>query len=144
MKKMKLLLISLLACITASAQGEYETLRLNEFIDMSLRVLGVLLLIYIPCSLILTFVKMLFEYRLKQSMIEKGVSETVVSQMLQPDYKATRFTALKWVCLLCGAGLGLLLAGFFPPFGIHSLVMITFSLAAGFLGYYLLVSRMSN
>ena len=112
--------------------------------DLITKVLGMAFLIYLIGNILLTFLKIILDYFLKNKMIEKGASESVVSQLLQTDTQSNRFTALKWAVILGSIGVGLLLVSQFPPFGIHSLVIMTFCVAAAFLAYYFLLKRAAD
>ena len=79
--------------------------------------------------------------RLKARMIEKGVSDKVVEQLLQPDGKDVKGQAMKSFLLLSGIGLGLTIINFFLPIGIHSIAIMSFSIALSFLGYYYFLKR---
>ncbi len=79
--------------------------------------------------------------RLKNKLIDKGASENVVTQLLQPMKNESKLEPLKWFSILSAIGLGLALVDAFKPLGIHSLAIMAFSLAAGFLGYFFLSKR---
>lgn len=105
------------------------------------RILGALLVIYVVGSMVLNLVTMLLDYRLKHKLVDRGASETIVTQLLQTNKKESRFNALKWAVILCSVGVGLLLVSLFQPFGVHSLVILTFCLAGAFLAYYFLLKK---
>ena len=112
---------------------------LQEVADMPLAVIGipaVILALYLILTFILTFAKSIMDNRLKARMIEKGVSDKVVEQLLQPDGKDVKGQAMKSFLLLSGIGLGLTIINFFLPIGIHSIAIMSFSIALSFLGYY--------
>lgn len=90
---------------------------------------------------ILTFIKWLLDYRLKNKLIEKGAPDHVVSQFLQPIISDNKNATIKWFALLMGLGTGLSFVDYFEPLGIHSLAIMSFSLAASFVGYYFYISR---
>ena len=98
--------------------------------------LGTLAGMYIVVSFILAVTRSIQEFRLKSKLIEKGVSDKVVEQFLQPGTRDTRSQILKWFMLLTGLGLGLTLISLTLPLGIHSMAIMSFSIALGFLGYY--------
>lgn len=98
--------------------------------------LGTLAGMYIVVSFILAITRSIQEYRLKSKLIEKGVSDKVVEQFLQPTAGDTRSQIFKWFMLLTGFGLGLTLISMTLPLGIHSMAIMSFSIALGFLGYY--------
>jgi tellurite resistance protein TehA-like permease len=91
--------------------------------------------------MILTFIRWLLDYRLKNKLIEKSAPDHVVSQLLQPITSDNKNVAIKWFALLMGLGTGLSFVDYFHPLGIHSLAIMSFSLAASFLGYYFYINR---
>ncbi len=117
---------------------------LQEIADVPLGVIGipaVILALYLILTFILTFAKSIMDNRLKARMIEKGVSDKVVEQLLQPDGKDVKGQAMKSFLLLSGIGLGLSIINFFRPIGIHSIAIMSFSIALSFLGYYYFLKR---
>jgi len=117
---------------------------LQEIADMPLAVIGipaVILALYLILTFILTFAKSIMDNRLKARMIEKGVSDKVVEQLLQPDGKDVKGQAMKSFLLLSGIGLGLTIINFFLPIGIHSIAIMSFSISLSFLGYYYFLKR---
>jgi hypothetical protein len=117
---------------------------LHDIADIPLGVIGipaVILALYLILTFILTFAKSIMDNRLKARMIEKGVSDKVVEQLLQPDGKDVKGQAMKSFLLLSGIGLGLTIINFFLPIGIHSIAIMSFSIALSFLGYYYFLKR---
>jgi len=113
----------------------------NSFKFKALDLSSTILTILLFSVVILTFIKWLLDYRLKNKLIEKGAPENMVSQLLQPVIRDNKNVTIKWFSLLTGLGLGLSLVDYFQPLGIHSLAIMSFSLAASFLGYYFFISR---
>jgi hypothetical protein len=117
---------------------------LHDIADIPLGVIGipaVVLALYLILTFILTFAKSIMDNRLKARMIEKGVPDKVVEQLLQPDGKDVKGQAMKSFLLLSGIGLGLIIISFFLPIGIHSIAIMSFSIALSFLGYYYFLKR---
>ena len=71
-------------------------------------------------------------YRLKNRMLDKGTEENIVRQLLLPEKKENKNYILQWFFMLIALGVGLLLVGFTRPFGLHSIAILAFSMAAGF------------
>jgi len=113
----------------------------NSFKFKALDLSSTILTILLFSVVILTFIKWLLDYRLKNKLIEKGAPGNMVSQLLQPVIRDNKNVTIKWFSLLTGLGLGLSLVDHFQPLGIHSLAIMSFSLAASFLGYYFFISR---
>jgi len=130
MKKITTIATIMLASFAAHAQNVQEESKAiidKDFMRELLTNCGVLIGIFLFTSFFLTIIRSALDSRLKNKLIDKGASENVVNQLLEP---------LKWFSILAGIGLGLALIGAFQPLGIHSLAIMSFSLAAGFLAYY--------
>jgi hypothetical protein len=113
----------------------------REFMRELLTNSGVLLGIFLFTTFFLTIIRSFLDSKLKNKLIDKGASENVVNQLLQPLNKDSKLEPLKWFSILSGIGLGLALIGAFQPLGIHSLAIMAFSLAAGFLAYYFFTKK---
>jgi tellurite resistance protein TehA-like permease len=141
---MKKLIITIAAIAgtwtTAVAQHADSSEDLN-FKYEALHVSSAMLTTVVIGAAILTFIKWLLDYRLKNKLIEKGAPDHVVSQILQPIISDNKNATIKWFALLMGLGTGLSFIDYYQPLGIHSLAIMSFSLAASFLGYYFYISR---
>ncbi|MDB5155792.1 MAG: hypothetical protein JWR50_499 [Mucilaginibacter sp.] len=124
----------------AAAQNSGSSAELNFEYD-SLHLFSTILTIVVFGVLILTFIKWLLDFRLKSKLIEQGAPDHVVSQLLQPITSDNKNVTIKWFALLMGVGTGLSFVDYFRPLGIHSLAIMSFSLAASFLGYYFYINR---
>ena len=85
---------------------------------------------------IVNVLKIFLENRMKHKIIDKGVSESAASSLLQTTPKNDQLTTIKWVCILAGIGGGLMIANYTQPLGIHSLATMAFSISFSFLVYY--------
>ncbi len=85
---------------------------------------------------ILAIVKRLLDSRIKNKIIDRGIPESIVSSILQANPKEDRNSNIKWFAILTGLGIGLTIINYTLPLGFHSLAIMSFSIAAGFLGYY--------
>jgi hypothetical protein len=136
MKKFIPFLMLTLGALAASAQDIIH-LPGGQSIDREFTaMLGTLAGMYIVVSFILAVTRSIQEYRLKSKLIEKGVSDKVVEQFLQPGPKDTRSQIIKWFMILVGLGVGLTIISMTLPLGIHSMAIMSFSIALSFLGYY--------
>lgn len=90
---------------------------------------------------ILSILKRIMDYRLKNRIVEKGIPENIASSILQTNPKENRNTNIKWFALLAGIGAGLTIIYYTLPLGIHSLAIMAFCIAAGFLGYYFFLKQ---
>ena len=88
---------------------------------------------------ILTVLKRIVDFRLKNKIVEKGIPENIVASILQTNPKEDRNMNIKWFAILAGLGVAFTLIKFTLPLGIHSLAIMAFCLAASFLGYFFFV-----
>lgn len=137
MKKIVLLIPLFITGFMASAQASGQVPDENETILFTLNALAILLVIYIASSFLLALVRLFLGDRLRRTLLEKNASEEVIVQILPPA-DSMRQNALQWCCLLTAAGLGLAICYYITPLGLHSAVIMSFSLAAGLLTYYLI------
>jgi len=85
---------------------------------------------------ILTIMKRILDHRLKNKILERGITDSVALSILQTNPNENRNINIKWFAILTGLGAGLTIVDFTRPLGIHSLAIMTFCIAASFLGYY--------
>jgi hypothetical protein len=84
--------------------------------------------------------KRIFEHRLKNKIVDKGISENIAHSILET--KATednKYANVKWFAILAGIGLGLTGVNYTQPLGFHSLAIMAFSISLSFLGYYFFI-----
>lgn len=84
---------------------------------------------------ILVILKLLMDHRIRNRILDKGISGELAASILQSDPKAEKKNMIKWVFILSGSGIGLAIINYTLPLGFHSLAIMAFSMAAGFLGY---------
>ena len=90
---------------------------------------------------ILTILKRVLEYRLKNKIVEKGIVENIASSILQTGTNENRHINIKWFAILAGIGAGLTIVNYTQPLGIHSLAVMAFSISLSFLGYYFFLKQ---
>jgi hypothetical protein len=90
---------------------------------------------------ILSILKRMLDYRLKNKIADKGVSEIIASSILQSDTREDGAINMKWFSILAGIGIGLTIINYTLPLGIHSLAIMSFSIALSFLGYHYYLQR---
>ena len=124
--------------IAASAEdNNYDPFKDRQFIFDSVNICAVILVIYLLSSFILRLIKQSFEFKIKNKILDKGTNEPVVAQLLQPETnKEKRSYLLQWCFILAAIGLGFTAMSLSRPFGLHSLAIMAFSIAAGFGAYY--------
>jgi hypothetical protein len=144
MKKALIIIAALGGSIAAYAQDKPEPLINREFIFDLIHIIAVLLVIYLISSFILQIVRSNFDFRLKSKILERQTEEQVASQILQPDKVNPLNTVLQWICALGAVGIGFLIIEMTEPYGLHSLAIMAFSVAAGLIVYYRLAPRSKN
>jgi hypothetical protein len=143
MKKILTLTILLSGTLAANAQSSYHPLSERASFEEFIRNIVILLMIYMVTSFILSLVKAFLDDRLKRKIVETGTPGEVVAQLMATG-KSEKKNALKWFCALIAAAAAFGIIGYYEPREIYALMVITFSLAIGFLGYFSLVGRISK
>jgi len=87
---------------------------------------------------IINIMKRIFEHRLKNKIVDKGISENIAQSILASQTtEDNKYANVKWFAILAGIGLGLTGVNYTQPLGFHSLAIMAFSISLSFLGYYL-------
>lgn len=133
MKKILNIIAVIVAPFAVNAQNSNST-PVDEIVFNAVASIFVVALFMI---FIVAIVKRLLDNRLKNKIIDKGIPENIVSSILQTNPKEDRNSNIKWFAILTGLGIGLTIINYTLPLGFHSLAIMAFSIAAGFLGYYL-------
>jgi hypothetical protein len=138
MKKISLTVVVSLLAIAAQAQDHenFEPFKDREFLFDVLHIGTMLIAIYLIASFILQIFKAGMTARIKNRMLDKGTEENIVRELLQPDKKENKNYILQWFFIMVAIGISFLLLMLTSPFGLHSLAIIAFSIAAGFGAYY--------
>ena len=144
MKKAIIAAAMLTSTIVANAEDKQEPLITREVIFDLVHICAVVLIIYLISSFILQLIRQNLDYRLKSKIIEKGTAENVVGQLMPADKTNPVNTILQWFCTLLGVAIGFLVMTFTQPFGLHSLAIMAFSVAAGLGIYYFFTRRNKN
>jgi FtsH-binding integral membrane protein len=144
MKKAIIAAAMLTSTIVANAQDKQEPLIDRELIFDLVHICAVVLIIYLVSSFILQLIRQNLDYRLKSKIIEKGTDGNVVGQLMQADKTNPSNTVLQWFCTLVGVAIGFMVMTFTQPFGLHSLAIMAFSVAAGLGIYYFFTRRNKN
>jgi hypothetical protein len=136
MKRTLTTIAILLSAIAAHAQGD------RLYIEPELlRIIATIVMISLFMYFILTIIRRVFEYRLKNKIVDKGISENIASSILETKNSENKNINFKWFAILAGVGIGLAIANYTRPLGLHSLAIISFSISLSFLAYYLFVRQ---
>ena len=131
------MVVSLLAIVTQAQQREnFDPFKDRDFLFDVLHIGTMLIAIYLIASFILQIFKAGMTARIKNRMLDKGTEENIVKELLQPDKKENKNYILQWFFIMVAIGVAFLLLMLTSPFGLHSLAIIAFSIAAGFGAYY--------
>ena len=134
MKKIITIATVCLAGFTANAHDGYEYS--DEIFEVSAAIFVVGMFMYF----IINVMKRILEYRLKNKIVDKGISENIAQSILETRTTDDSKNAnIKWFAILAGIGLGLAGVNFTKPFGFHSLAIMAFSISLSFLGYYFFI-----
>lgn len=132
MKPAFLTIIAITSTIAASAQD-------NSIvpIDKDIQVMtGLIIVIALISFTILAIIKRWMEYRLKNKLIDSGLSENIINAVLQDATNRNKNSNIKWFAILAGVGTALTIINYTLPLGIHSLAIMTFCVSASFLCYF--------
>ena len=144
MKKAIIAAAILSSTIAANAQDKQEPLIDRELVFDMVHICAVVLVIYLISSFILQLIRQNLDYRLKSKIVEKETAENIVGQLVQSDKTNPANTILQWFCTLMGIAIGFMIMTFTQPYGLHSLAIMAFSVAAGLGTYYLFTRRNKN
>lgn len=86
--------------------------------------------------LVIQVTKYILDNKLKNKIIDKGVSEQIAKSILERGVTDKKEDTIKWTFLLLGLSGGLMITYFTTPLDIHSLAIIAFSIGISFLSYY--------
>ncbi len=143
---MKVFLL-LLFCLTAwgaSAQSApVPALDYSALQPLAKQVLLPALALFLLGYFVLAAVKMVLNYLLKRQIVAAAVSESIVERLL-PGPQDEQNKVVKWAALLLSSGAGLTICSWYLPWGIHSVIILIFSTALGFLAYYLFLRRQTK
>lgn len=88
---------------------------------------------------IMNIIKRIFEHRLKNKIVDKGISENIAQSILETKTGESKYANIKYFAILAGIGIGLTGVNYTQPLGFHSLAIMAFSISLSFLGYYLFI-----
>lgn len=144
MKKITSFVLLLMTTALATAQTGNNG-QVNEIYRPEVfRTVATIITVIIFMIFIITLLKMFFENRLKNKIVDKGVDERMAASIIQSTPSNDQHNIIKWACLLGGLGAGLFIVNYTQPLGIHSIGIMALSLSAGFLIYYFFIKLTSK
>jgi drug/metabolite transporter (DMT)-like permease len=134
MKKVITIIAAGLVSFTVNAQGDFDM----EFRPEVFRSVFAIFVVGMFMYFIINIMKRIFEHRLKNKIVDKGISENIAQSILATQSsEENKYSNVKWFAILAGIGLGLTGVNYTQPLGFHSLAIMAFSISLSFLGYYL-------
>ena len=137
----------LLFCLTAwGAQAQSAPMPAPDYSTLQYIAKSVFLPIFglfLLCNFVLVAIKLVLNYLLKKQIVAAATSESIVERLL-PGPQDEQNKVVKWVVLLLSIGGGLTVCNWYQPWGIHSVIILIFSTALGFLAYYLFLRRQTK
>lgn len=137
MKKISVISVLLTCTYAANAQGytvDHEVVRTCAVIFTLLACM----------FFVIGILKRILEFRLKNKIVDKGISDSLASSLLETEPKSNENLNIKWFALLAGTAIGLAIVNYTQPLGIHSLAIMCGSISISFLGYYFFQQKKSN
>ena len=131
MKKIITITTAGLVCFTANAQGTDMEFRPEVF-----RIVASIFFVGMFMYFIINIIKRIFDHRLKNKIVDKGISENIANSILSSNHTENGNANIKWFSILFGLGIGLMGVNYTQPLGFHSLAIMAFSISLSFLGYY--------
>jgi hypothetical protein len=107
-----------------------------EFTSEVYRTSATIVIVTLFMVFIVYIVRIILANKLRRQVLEKGVSQEAIASLMDFSPGKGMKSDLKWFYILAALGLGLAVVGGTQPVGIHSLAIMCFSLALGFLGYH--------
>ena len=135
---MKKIIATVIAIHGIAAANAQEGGEINQGVFNTCSIIFVMLSIMI---FILAIMKKMIDYRLKNKIVDKGISESIASSILETTPHEGINTNIKWFAILAGIGAGLMLVNYTQPLGFHSLAIMAFSISLSFLGYYFFIRK---
>ncbi len=91
--------------------------------------------------MLVTLVKYFLDFRIKNKLINRGMSEQLSAYLLSKNGGEKRNEAIKLAILFCGIGIGLTITYLTAPVHIHSLAIMAFSLGLSYWAYFFCLRR---
>jgi len=134
MKKVITIIAAGLASFTVNAQDNLDM----EFRPEVFRSVVAIFVVGMFMYFIINIMKRIFEHRLKNKIVDKGISENIAQSILASQtIEDNKYANVKWFAILAGIGIGLTGVNYTQPLGFHSLAIMAFSISLSFLGYFL-------
>lgn len=143
MKKLLILMLLLFASFEQSIAQINELSLSSQGLDQEdvFNVTAQILVLIFLIIFILSLIRLFFENKIKNKILDKGISEAQISAILNASSGSGKYVNVKWFSLVFGIGLGLTLVNYTMPLGIHSLAIMAFCVAFSFLGFHFFLQK---
>ena len=132
----KIITIAAVCSVSFTANAHESDFAYNEEI---LQVAAAIFVVGMFMYFIINIMKRILEHRLKNKIVDKGISENIAQSILETKTGESKYANIKYFAILAGIGIGLTGVNYSKPFGFHSLAIMAFSISLSFLGYYLFI-----
>ena len=144
MKKILTITTASFLCFAANAQSYNHNVVLRYNMDI-FEICAAIFVTGMVMFFIMIVMKKIFEHRLKNKIVDKGISEVVAQSLLENRSTGENKNAnIKWFAILAGIGIGLTGVNYTQPLGFHSLAIMAFSISLSFLGYYFFTRKIEK
>ncbi|OJV22561.1 MAG: hypothetical protein BGO21_05230 [Dyadobacter sp. 50-39] len=133
--------ISILLTTIFPALAKVETIK-STYIDRDQVALGVtILLVAFILLFLLELTSRYFQYKLKEKVLESGVTDQLATLLLQPDRKQSLRSCIKWLVIFLGLALGFCIIAWTDPSVWAGLAALSLCLSGSLLAYYIFLKR---
>jgi len=140
MKKILVTIPASLVGYIVNAQDNGQPVYLMRYDSEMFQIAATIFVVGMFMYFIITIMKRIFEHRLKNKIVDKGISENIAHSILETkSTEDNKYANVKWFAILAGIGLGLTGVNYTQPLGFHSLAIMAFSISLSFLGYYFFI-----
>jgi hypothetical protein len=91
--------------------------------------------------LLIQITRFILDYRLKNKIIDRGISEQLANSILQKSDINKKDDSIKWASLLLCLSGGLIATYYTMPLNVHSLAIIAFSIGSSYLAYFFYLNK---
>lgn len=113
-------------------------------VEPTIQIILPILFISFLAFMLITLIKYFLEFRLKNKLIDRGMSEQLSTYLLNKNDKEKQNEVVKWAILFCGIGAGLFFTYLSAPIDIHSLAIMAFSIGLSYLVYFFYLKKSNS
>src|SRR4026209_2147013 len=139
MKKILAIIPASLVGYMVNAQDNGQPVYLMRYDSELFQIAAAIFVVGMFMYFIINIMKRIFEHRLKNKIVDKGISENIAHSILETKTGESKYANIKYFAILAGIGIGLTGVNYTQPLGFHSLAIMAFSISLSFLGYYLFI-----